>query len=184
METLKSYQIDLKNLSLSTTYNFDYLLDNAFFERIDGPEVKKGKVNVSLAVVRVLSTFEMVFRIEGVVVVACDRCLDDVEIPVKTTNRLVITFGEMFDEINDEHIVISEEEGIIDISWYLYEFIALAIPIKHVHQQGECNEMMAAKLNELCVDIHLSDEINGESDDNPRNPDPRWEALRQLKEDN
>ena len=36
--------------------------------------------------------FEMNFQIEGVVVVPCDRCLDDMEIPIDTHNRLVVKF--------------------------------------------------------------------------------------------
>lgn len=149
---LKQYQIDLRKLSPSTTYKFDYLLDNDFFERVEGPEVRKGKVQVALNVVRVLSTFEMDFQLKGVITVACDRCLEDLDIAVETTNRLFVTFGEMYIETSDDHIIIAKEEGYINIAWYLYEFIALTIPIKHIHEQGDCNEIMISKLREICVE--------------------------------
>ncbi|MDR2915355.1 MAG: DUF177 domain-containing protein [Tannerella sp.] len=185
MRTLKIYQIDLKNLSPAKTYEFDYVLDNEFFENVNGPEVKEGKVNVSLSVVRISSAFELDFRIEGVVTVTCDRCLDDMEIPVETINRLIITFGEMYAETSDEQIIISEEEGFINIAWYMYEFIALAIPMKHVHKPGECNEVMASKLNELCVDeSEVDDEEVPESEDDIQPVDPRWNVLRNLIGDN
>ena len=165
------------------TYNFDYLLDNAFFESVDGPEVRKGKVDVSLAVTCVSSVFKMTFRLKGVVMVTCDRCLDDMELPIETTNRLNVTFGEMYTEASDEQLVVSEEDGFIDIAWYMYEFIALAIPIKHIHEFGDCNEVMASKLRELCVDVQ--DENDGaELADDRRKVDPRWDALRNLVEDN
>ena len=178
------FQIDLKNLSPATTYQFDYLLDNDFFERIDGPEVRKGKVNVTLSVIRVSSVFELNFRINGVVTVDCDRCLEDLEITVETINRLIVTFGEMYTETSAERVIVSEEEGFINVAWYLYEFIALAIPMKHIHEPGSCNEVMASKLREYSVDeLKETDEV-AESEDGSRTVDPRWDILRNLIKDN
>ena len=160
------------------------MLDNEFFENVDGPEVRQGKVNVSLSVVRMSSAFELNFRIEGIVTVICDRCLDDMEIPVETINRLIVTFGETYAETSDEQVIVSEEEGFINIAWYMYEFIALAIPIKHVHESGECNEDMASKLNELCVDEFSDNDEVSEHKRGDQPVDPRWDALRNLIGDN
>ena len=200
---LNTYQIDLKNLSPGTTYEFNYVLGDDFFDSVGGPEVKSGYVDVSLSVIHVSSAFELNFRIDGKVTVTCDRCLDDMELPVETENRLVVTFGEAHAEISDEHVIVSEEEGFINIAWYMYEFIALAIPIKHVHEPGGCNEAMASKLNELCVDeidddddlFHKANEVNETGNgadlnnellhEKEKKPaDPRWEALRNLMGDN
>ena len=183
MGTTKIYRIDLKNLSPSLTYKFDYLLDNDFFESVDGPEVRKGKVDVSLVVKQVSSVFEMDFQIRGEIMVTCDRCLDDLEISIETTNRLNVTFGEMYDETSDEQIIVSEEQGFIDIAWYMYEFIALAIPMKHVHAFGDCNEFMATRLREFCVGMPDKDD-GKEYVKSCRTVDPRWDALRHLVEDN
>ena len=192
MGTLKTYQIDLKNLSFADTYEFDYVLENEFFESVDGPEVRQGKVNVSLSVVRMSSAFELNFHIEGVVTVTCDRCLEDMEFEIETINRLIVTFGEMYAETSDEQVIVSEDDGFINVAWYMYEFIALAIPIKHVHEPGECDEEMASKLNELCVDEFDEDGASLENEDGEiseheksgRPADPRWDALRNLIGDN
>ena len=189
---MKTYQIDLKNLSLADTYEFDYMLGNEFFDSVDGPEVRQGKVNVSLSVVRMSTTFELDFHIKGIVTVTCDRCLEDMEIPVETENRLIVTFGEVYAETSDEQVIISEEEGYINIAWYMYEFIALAIPLKRVHNPGECNEVMASKLKELCVDELDDDSGESENEDleisesgkSSHPADPRWDALRNLIGDN
>ena len=184
LETMKTYQIDLKNLSPATIYKFDYLLDNDFFESVDGLEVRKGEVKVSLSVIRASSVFELDFRIKGVVMVTCDRCLEELEVPIETINRLRVTFGNMYAETSDEQIIVSEEEGFINIARYMYEFIALAIPMKHVHEMGECNEVMASKLKELCVDVREEDDDASESKDSSKVADPRWDALRHLTESN
>jgi uncharacterized metal-binding protein YceD (DUF177 family) len=204
LETLKTYRINLKNLSPGTVYEFNYVLGDDFFESVGGSEVRQGHINVSLSVIHASSAFELNFRIDGQVTVTCDRCLDDMEVPVETENRLIVTFGETYAEISDEHVTVSEEEGFINVAWYMYEFTALAIPVKHVHESGGCNEMMASKLNELCVDeveddddlFRKADEA-GETGDEAGNhseppargkgnkpADPRWEALRHLMGDN
>jgi uncharacterized metal-binding protein YceD (DUF177 family) len=197
--TLKRYRIDLKSLLQATIYEFNYVLGNDFFEGVDGPEVKQGNVNVLLSVVHASSAFELEFHVKGIVTVPCDRCLDDMDVPVETVNRLVVTFGEAYAETSDEHVIVSEEEGFINVAWYMYEFIALAIPIKHVHEPGGCNEMMASKLNELCVDEVAGDDLfheANETGDDTNNDnesfrkqdhkptDPRWDALRNLMGDN
>ena len=182
--TLKKYHIDLKNLSLSEAYKFEFVLEDEFFESVDGPEVKQGKVNVSLNVVRVSSAFELDFQIKGVVMVTCDRCLEDMEIPVETINRLIVTFGETYAETSDEQIIVSEEDGFINVAWYMYEFIALAIPMKRIHNAGECNEVMALKLNEFCVDNTTENDQFSEPDNDNRPVDPRWNVLRNLVGDN
>lgn len=184
MGTLKTYQIDLKKLSPSETYTFDYVLDNAFFESVDGPEVRQGDVNVSLAVLRMASAFELEFRINGKIVVTCDRCLEDMFIPVETINRLIVTFGDQYAETSDEQVIISEEEGFINVAWYIYEFIALAIPMKHVHEPGECDEAMVAKLSEICVDDIKEEGLTSEQAESGQPIDPRWDALRHLIGDN
>jgi uncharacterized metal-binding protein YceD (DUF177 family) len=179
--TLKTYRIDLKKLSPSEIYTFDYVLDNAFFESVNGPEVRQGDVNVSLAVTRISSTFELEFHLSGRVVVTCDRCLEEMHVPVETINRLIVTFGNKYAETSDEQVTISEEEGFIHVAWYMYEFIALAIPMKHVHEPGECNEAMDAKLKEICVDELKEGEIISEPTEGDRPIDPRWDALRNIQ---
>ncbi len=189
MGKFKLYNVDLKNLTLGV-HNFEYLLENKFFVDIDGTEVQKGRVKVSLSVKRSSMMFEMNFQIEGVVYVPCDRCLDDVELPINTHNRLIVKFGKEYVEESDEVVVIPEEEGSINVAWFLYEFIALAVPMKHVHAPGKCNKAMALKLKRhtaksIDEENDLEDDLGGEDlmsdEDIEETPiDPRWNALKGL----
>ena len=101
MGKFKLYNVDLKNLTPGI-HEFEYLLENKFFVDIDGDQVQKGKVKVNLTVKRSSMMFEMNFQIEGVVMVPCDRCLDDMEIPIDTHNRLVVKFGKEYAEESDD----------------------------------------------------------------------------------
>ena len=192
MGKFKLYNVDLKNLAPGV-HEFEYLLENKFFVDIDGDEVQKGKVKVHLTVKRTSVAFEMNFQIEGVAIVPCDRCLDDMEIPVDTHNRLVVKFGKEYAEESDEVVVIPEEEGAINLAWFLYEFIALAVPMKHVHAPGKCNKAVTSKLNK-----HLKTNANEDSDDTfdtggddivieeevEEQIDPRWNELKKILDNN
>lgn len=167
-------------------HEYSYLLENQFFIDIDGDQVQKGKVDVHLTVKRSSMMFEMNFQIQGVVLVPCDRCLDDVEIPIDTQNRLVVKFGKEYTEESDEVVVVPEDEGAINLAWFLYEFIALAIPMKHVHAPGKCNKTMSSKLRKhttrsLDNDDEYEDDESIE-EDVPVATDPRWDGLKALLE--
>jgi uncharacterized metal-binding protein YceD (DUF177 family) len=167
-------------------HEYSYLLENQFFIDIDGDQVQKGKVDVCLTVKRSSMMFEMNFQIQGVVLVPCDRCLDDVEIPIDTQNRLVVKFGKEYTEESDEVVVVPEDEGAINLAWFLYEFIALAIPMKHVHAPGKCNKTMSSKLRKhttrsLDNDDEYEDDESIE-EDVPVATDPRWDGLKALLE--
>ena len=127
-------------------HEFEYLLENKFLWTLTETKSRRAKSKVHLTVKRTSVAFEMNFQIEGVAIVPCDRCLDDMEIPVDTHNRLVVKFGKEYAEESDEVVVIPEEEGAINLAWFLYEFIALAVPMKHVHAPGKCNKAMSTKL--------------------------------------
>jgi len=126
------YRIDLKGMQEDTA-TYDFLLDNQFFANIDGPEVQKGKVNVKLNVKKTSKAFELDFQTEGVVRVPCDRCLDEMELPITSSDKLFVKFGKGFAEESNNMVVIPEEEGEINVAWFMYEFVALTIPMKHVH---------------------------------------------------
>jgi uncharacterized metal-binding protein YceD (DUF177 family) len=196
-----AYKIPLKELSVGT-HTYEFSLDNNFFKNIDGPEVQKGKVNVHLTVKRGGQAFEMNFDIAGVVQVPCDRCLDDMDQEIECTNQLIVKFGKDYDEESDKIIVIPETEGEINLAWFLYEFVALNIPIRHIHPPGKCSKSMTSKLKkhvatskdddgeaweedstvDFIDDGEELDTLKGET--NEKETDPRWDGLKNLIEDN
>ena len=181
---LNSYKIDLKNLSFGV-HHFEYNLGDDFFEEISGKETSKGDIYVELSVKRTLMTFELRFEMDGVLVVSCDRCLDDMDQEIDTTAFLIVKFGEDYTEESDNMITIPEADGSIDLAWFMYESIILALPLQRIHEDGECNDEMTAKLKR-----HLIEDVDDETDEdvsiekNETAIDPRWNALKGLIENN
>ena len=165
-------KIDLKGLADGLN-SFEFDLDDAYFKAVNAPEVGRGNVHVSLKIVRTQNDyFTLDFHEKGTVVLPCDLCLDDMEQPIETQQRLEAKFGNAYSEDGDL-VTVPENEGILDVSWFVYEFILLALPIKHVHAPGKCNTAMIRVLEEH------SAARSGQEDEQPM--DPRWEALLKLK---
>ena len=169
---LETYKIDLKALKEDeATREFD--LTDDFFSALDGSQLEHGALHVSVSIRKMAGFFELLFHTQGWVTVSCDRCLDDMEQPIEAENRLTVKLGYTYSE-DDDTVTIAEDEGILDVSWFIYEFVMLAIPIKHVHAPGKCNSAMTQKLEELSGAVRSSKE-------EAEATDPRWSALLKLK---
>lgn len=173
MNGLESLRIDLKSLQEGLRV-FENDLDSAFFEALGGQEVNGGRLHVSLSIRKASGFFDLTSRIEGSVVVACDLCLEEMVLPIETENHIIVKYGSE-DTMEDDVVTVAEGEGILDMSWLVYEFITLAIPIRHVHAPGKCNPVMAKVLEELSSDRSSDEESGGAMDS-------RWNELLKLKD--
>lgn len=163
--------IPLKDLEDKLT-DYEYHLDEEFFKSIDQEEILSGDLDARVYVKKTVDAFELDIEIDGDIVVTCQRCLDELTLPIYTEEHLVVRYGDDKTAETDELVIIPESEGVIDMSWYLYEFIGLNIPILPVHEEGECNEQMEELLEKYSP--------NREKED----IDPRWEGLKNLINNN
>ena len=168
MGSLERFKIDLKGLKLEES-TFDFILDNDYFESIEASDVRGGALRVSLSVRKRAGVFDLRFHVEGEATVACDLCLEDLQQPVCTDSSLVVRLGDSYSD-EDEVITIPAEEGVLDVSWLIYEIIALAIPTRHVHAEGDCNPEMVARIEEMSI-----------HEEETPDTDPRWKDLEKLK---
>lgn len=176
---LEKYDIDLKAIELDEKV-FNYSLDDDFFTALGAQEVTRGQVEAHVNVKKLTASFELDMYINGYVIIQCDRCLDDMVQPVEANNKLKIKFGTSYLDEGDELVIVPEDEGKVNVAWFLYEIIALSIPIQHTHASGECNEEMMKILKEH------SGHFNEDENDSPtgENIDPRWNDLKKLLNNN
>lgn len=190
MGKFDSYNIQLKTMEIGESV-VEYHLGNDFFEAIGEEAIQKGNITAKIRIVKNTKQSELNFELNGKVVVLCDRCLEEMDQPISTDGHLIVKMGKEFKDDGDDVVVVPEEQGVINVSWFMYEFVELAIPIKHVHPFGQCNRGMASKLSEHLVS---SDSFEDDDDsftgadtvdpdaesDGP--VDPRWSALAALAE--
>ena len=172
MSKLEQFNVDLKALSQGDNI-LSFVLDDAFFEAIEAPTVRRGRLQTTLTIHRTEDYFDLDFYTEGLVTVACDRCLDDLEQPISADDHLVAKFGTAYSE-DDELVIVAENEGMLDVSWFIYQFVELSIPLRHVHAPGKCNPAMMKALEE-----HSAARSGVESVES--SVDSRWAVLEKLK---
>ena len=192
MSKFELYNVVLKDIDNETRV-IEYDLDDAYFKKIDSPEVQKGNVIAKVSVQKKMNTYELHFQLDGSVIIPCDRCLDDMVQPIHYKEKLLVKFGDTFSE-EDEIVIVPEAEGAINIAWFLYEFIVLNIPMKHVHATGECNKTMVTKLKKHITRQKGDDDDEDSTavefdDDDDFTPDeiqtdPRWDGLQNITENN
>lgn len=189
MGKFDAYKINLINMKADIA-KYEFQLDNTFFAHIDGPEIQKGNLKATVEVKKKAQSFEFTFHCEGFVIVQCDRCLDEMEQPIETNDKLKVKFGDKFADEGEDTVIIPQAEGEINIAWYLYEFVALAVPMKHVHPAGKCNRDMAGRLKKHLVTDEEGEEDNNDlseasdSDEGGDAIDPRWNDLKKLINNN
>lgn len=109
---------------------------------------------------------DMHFKIKGTFEVTCDRCLANYMQPIEGEFRLIVKFGDDFEEESDEVVIIPKTESRIDLGQYIYEYVNLLLPIQRTHLNIEdCDPEMIEKIN-----THATPEV-----------DPRWETLKNIK---
>ena len=171
MKALQEFEIPFLGLK-EGVHDYAFDIDAEFFESFDYSEVKQGQIHVDVSMERQERMLIFVFNIKGSVELPCDRCLAPMQQEVAGDERLIVKFGQEWEEESEEVIIMPETESRIDISGFIYEYIMLMLPYKKVHQESEetgestCDESMVEK-----VEQHSAKET-----------DPRWDALKELKD--
>ncbi len=151
-------------------------LGGDFFASIEESEISQGDVHVDLSIRKTIHFSDVEIHTTGTVQIICDRCLDPMDQTIDAEQRLTVKFGDERTE-EDDIIILTEDDSVVDLSWYVYESIILSLPVKHVHAPGKCNPAMIKMLNE-----HSATRSDDTAE--PQEIDPRWAKLAELKMEN
>ena len=131
MNIAKKYSIAYKGLK-NGLHEFDFKVDGGLFAAEENTEIKGGECDVHVSLEKSESMLEIGVAINGYVITECDRCLEDLKLPVETS------FEESY-----------ALEGVeLDLSQDVYDFICTSLPLKRVHPEGECNQETVGYLSE------------------------------------
>lgn len=125
---------------------FSWRIGVEFFRKFENADIVDADLNVDVEVEKSGFYIGIDCDIDGTLTVPCDRCMDNVEMPISTVARLSVKFGPepvVTDEVSvsDEReiVYLSEDEADMDLSQTIYDFSYLALPMQRVHEDGECN---------------------------------------------
>lgn len=126
---------------------YQYELDDAFWSQLDQEEILGGKVNVRIEAREMAGDiFSISISIGGTVKVLCDRCLEQVEIPIEAADTVKATFFDYAEEADEEILLSERGSGKTDLSWLIYEIAVTSLPTVKKHEEGFCNDEMAKRI--------------------------------------
>ena len=170
---LKQFIIQFSGLKVGR-HDYQFEVGNLFFEHFNIEDVNSGLVHVDFSLLKRENGLELDFKFNGTLSSSCDRCLDDLIIPIAGENSMQVKFGDVHNEENDELMVLAPEEYQIDITPLLYEFISLSVPLRKVHEEKDCNPAVIARLQNSNIE-------EDQEENNEIETPSMWDKLKNLK---
>lgn len=144
MKNSSKYILEYSSLPCGD-HEFAFELDGELFREAESEDVKDACCQVRVVLHKAETQMTVDVLIEGYAVCECDRCLEDVKIPICFEDTLPVGFTEGETQYDGEKMLVAKGEPI-DLSQFLYESVIIALPYQRVHEQGECNPEMLAHL--------------------------------------
>lgn len=170
MDSLIEYKIPFKGIS-EGEHEYEFHVQEEFFDAMESEDIHHADLQVKMKLDKQSRMMILDFDIQGNLVLACDRCLEDMDFPITINHHLIVKYGNEDVDQDNDILYLGVDEYQLDVSSIIYENIVLAIPIKNVHQDDEngnstCNQEQISLLNEYSKRTGT---------------DSRWDALKNLK---
>lgn len=161
-------------------HNYIFKINNEFFDLFEYSELNKSDLEAKVEFKKSETMLTFNIKIEGTVTLTCDVCLDEFEQNLSFENTIYVKFGNDYEELDLDLIVINKNDIDFDLSKLFYELIIVNLPTKRIHPldkkgNSTCNPEMLKRIQELLVY-----ESNSEQDEDG-NIDSRWNELKKLK---
>lgn len=183
MKDLKEFDISFIGLK-EGIHQFEYTIDKKFFDFFNYDEFYDSNVKVELSFLKNTTIFELDFVFSGWVEVACDVTTELFHQPIEASIRLIVKFGEDYNDENEELLIIPFSESNINVAQYIYEAIVLAVPLKRIHPgviDGSLHSEILEKLKEFEIFEIKEEEDQAEEEENKNKEiDPRWNKLKNI----
>jgi uncharacterized metal-binding protein YceD (DUF177 family) len=186
MKVTNEFLIPFVGLKLGK-HQFEYQINKAFFEHFEYDEFESADIKVNIVLDKKSTMLEVNFKHKGTIHVPCDLTNEEFDLPIKGNLKLIVRFGEEYNDDNEELLILPFGEHQIDVSQFIYEMIVLSIPLKKVHpgvKAGTLESDVLARLSnnkdkEQIGNIDVQDHIEVKEE----NTDPRWDTLKKLLTD-
>ncbi|WP_395045812.1 YceD family protein [Flavobacterium sp.] len=186
MKVTNEFLIPFIGLKLGK-HQFEYQISKAFFEHFDFDEFESANIKVNIVLEKKNTMLELNFKHSGTINVPCDLTSEDFDLPIKGNLKLVVRFGETFNDENEDLLILPIGEHQIDVAQYIYEMVVLSIPLKKTHpgiKDGTLKTKALSKLKEISVTEQTQEKnVQEETEIKTENTDPRWDKLKTLLTD-
>lgn len=180
VKNLAHFDIDIYKLA-NKQYKYQYQIDKSFFDHFENSPLEKGDLKLEATFDKQENLITVLFDIKGSVELECDRSLEKFDYPVEIHERVLYQYGEEEQELSDEIIIITNDTQKVNIAQHIYEFIILSVPMRKIHPKyaEEDNPFVDGEIIFSSSTAQGSEKDSNEEDES--SVDPRWDALKNLK---
>lgn len=175
---MENFRVNIVGLS-NKVHHFEYTFGDEFFKRFGENLISKGSFRADLAINKHETFLEVDFDIKGTARLICDRSLEEFDYPISIHRMVVFKYGDEDREITEEIMLIHRDTVSLELGQFIYEFLALAVPMKKLHPRFEEENEESEQSDEENGKIIYSSAADEEEKD--ETTDPRWDKLKKLK---
>ena len=172
MNQLEEYLVSYKSIEFGE-HRFAYEIGNKFFEVYSDTDIQGASLKVLVLLNKKETHIEIDFEINGTVALSCDRCLELFDNRINIRQSIYLKSGEGNSEEDENLYFIPQSENEIDLSEFIDELIAVAIPMRRVHPENQDGEP-------TCIN-NMLDYIKNIKNEGSQ-VDPRWNELNKLRD--
>jgi uncharacterized metal-binding protein YceD (DUF177 family) len=173
MDKLRNYDVSFSGLKTGK-HEFKYEIDKEFFQLFDTEqEFTNPKIAVDVSLDKHSTFLEFEIKVNGTVELVCDITTENFDHPIENEIKVLVKFGEEYDDSEEDVITIPISDHAFNVAQLIYETVALSIPMKKV----------SPHIND--EDLQILEKFSPkEIEEEEHESDPRWEALKKLKDKN
>ena len=123
---------------------FSWQAGKEFFDIFENTEILDARLDADVRVEKSGRYIGVDCDVRGEVKVECDRCLDELDMPIDVEIRLSVKYGS--EESSEEPqpgerevIFVPDTDAELDMSQIIYDYVCLSLPMQRMHRPGECN---------------------------------------------
>jgi len=175
---VERFRVNIVGLSVKV-HHFEYTFGDEFFKQFGDNLISRGSFKADVAINKHETFLEVHFDIKGTAKLVCDRSLDVFDYPIEAKKMVVFKYGEEDREITEEIMMIHRDTVSLELGQFIYEFIALPVPMKKLHPRFRDEDFDENESEEENGKIIFSSTTEEKKKDEIT--DPRWDILKKLK---
>lgn len=177
MDRFRNYNIAFSGLKTGK-HDFKFEINQEFFDLFETEqEFFNPKINVTVLLDKHTTFLEFYINVSGTVQLICDISNDEFSENINNDIKVLVKFGEEYDDSNEDIITIPHKDSEFNIANLIYEAVVLSIPMKKlapaVRENDEYQKLLDQYSPKKIEEVEVEQSI-----------DPRWEALKKLKDNN
>jgi len=182
VKNLAHFDIDIYKLA-NKQHSFQYHIGKSFFEHFENSPLERADLNVEVTLDKQDNLITALYDIQGTVELECDRSLEKFDHPVAIRERIIYQYGEEEQELDDDIVIITNNTQSINVAQYLYEFVNLSVPMRKLHPKYAEEENPLVD-GEIIFSSSSDPQAEAREEEKDEPVDPRWNALKNLKNSN